>query len=144
MHGVEDIFPLNADVYAEARAFRVQNRGDFAERNARFLDIHEHDHGEHAAQNGLGDVEDVDIDGGESNADARDDAHAVVADDGDDGMHDNTDSIHNSYIRFGEFNTMEVGKQRRGVFYHYLLLILSICMFKCIIPISNVLEHFYV
>ena len=104
MHGVEDIFPLNADVYAEARAFRVQNRGDFAERNARFLDIHEHDHGEHAAQNGLGDVEDVDIDGGESNADARDDAHAVVADDGDDGMHDNTDSIHNSYIRFGEFN----------------------------------------
>jgi hypothetical protein len=36
-----------------------------------------------------------------------------VADDGDDGMHDYTGSIHNMYFRFGEFNIMGGGKQRR-------------------------------
>ena len=100
MHGVEDIFPLNANRHAEALALRVQNAGDFAEGNARVLDINQHDHGEHAAQYGLGDVEDVDVDSGEGDADSRDDAHAVLADDGDDGMHDYTGSIHIYILSF--------------------------------------------
>jgi hypothetical protein len=87
MHGVEDIFPLNADVYAEPLAFLVQNRGDVAKGYACFLDVHEHDHGEHAAEDGLGNIQNVDVDSSEGDADSRDNAHAVVADDGDDGMH---------------------------------------------------------
>jgi len=113
VHGVEDIFPLNANRHAEALALRVQNVGDFAKGNARVLDIHEHDHREHAAEDGLGDVEDVDVDSGEGDADSRDDAHAVLADDGDDGMHDDSGSIHYIYFRFGEFNIIRWGKQRR-------------------------------
>ena len=113
MHGVEDVFPLNANGHAEALAFRIQNAGNLAEGYACVLDIDQHDHREHSAEDGLGDVEDVDVDACESNADSRDDAHAVLADDGDDGMHDNTDSIHYIYFRSREFNIIRWGKQRR-------------------------------
>jgi len=113
VHRVEDVFPLDANRHAEALAFRVQHAGNLAKRDARFLDIHEHDHREHTAEDGLGDVEDVDVDFREGDADSRDDTHAVLADDGDDGMHDYTGSIHYIYFRFGEFNILEVGKQRR-------------------------------
>ena len=59
-------------------------------RRARPADIHEHDHGEHAAEDGLADVEDVDVDARERDADSRDDADAVVPDDGDDCMHNSS------------------------------------------------------
>ena len=104
VHGVEDVFPLNANVHAKPLTLCVQRGGHPVKRHASLLNVYEHNHGEHAAEDRLADVQNVDVDVGERDADARDDAHAVVADDGDDGMHDNTDSIHNSYIRFGEFN----------------------------------------
>ncbi|MPM83727.1 hypothetical protein SDC9_130796 [bioreactor metagenome] len=113
VHSVEDVFPLDANRHAEALALCVQHVRDFAKGYACFLYIHEHDHRKHAAKDGLGDVEDVDVDSGEGDADSRDDAHAVLADYGDDGMHDYTGSIHYIYFRFGEFNTMGGGKQRR-------------------------------
>ncbi|MPN17818.1 hypothetical protein SDC9_165173 [bioreactor metagenome] len=88
MHGVEDIFPLDADGHAEPLAFLIQHCGNVAKWYACFRDVHEHNHREHAAEDGLGDIEDVDIDSGEGDTDTCDNAHAIVADDGDDGMHD--------------------------------------------------------
>ena len=53
-------------------------------------DVHQHDHGEHALQDALGDVLDVDVQLTAKARDAGDDAHGVVADDGN-------ECFHNSY-----------------------------------------------
>ena len=87
MHGVKDIFPLNADIHAKPFAFPVERRGNLGKGRGSVRKIDEHDHGEHSAEDCLRDIQNVDVDAGEGNADSRDDAHAVVADDGDDGMH---------------------------------------------------------
>ncbi len=49
--------------------------------------IHQHDHGEVLLEHGLADVQDVDAVLGQQGADRGGDAHLVLADDGDDGLH---------------------------------------------------------
>ena len=87
VHGVEDVFPLNANVHAKPLTLCVQRGGVPVKRHDSLLNVYEHNHGEHAAEDRLADVQNVDVDVGERDADARDDSNAVVADDGNNGMH---------------------------------------------------------
>ena len=50
-------------------------------------DVHQHGHGEKLPQDGLADVQDIDVVLGQQGAHGGDDAHLVLADDGDNGFH---------------------------------------------------------
>ena len=61
MHLVEDIFALTLDLHTLVFANLIEIIGKFAERNGTVLHINNHHHVEEFLNDGLGDVEDVDI-----------------------------------------------------------------------------------
>ena len=69
VHGVEDLLPLDADGNLHLLAQSLQQSPQLAHGGAGLADIHGHDHGEGPLQNGLGDVQNVDVVLGESTED---------------------------------------------------------------------------
>ena len=60
---------------------------EFPVRGGGLADVHGHDHGEGPLENGLGDVQNVDVIARQTVADGGDDAHLVLAQDGNNSVH---------------------------------------------------------
>ena len=87
MHGVEDILPLDLDGEAALGALVLQQGGKDGEGELAGGDVHQHGHGEKLPQDGLADVQDIDVVLGQQGAHGGDDAHLVLADDSNNGFH---------------------------------------------------------
>ena len=84
VHRIENIFSLNADGQALLLAGLAQNVGHLADGGGTGGGIHQHDHGEVLLKDGLGDVQNVDVVGGQQEQTIRwtmcTPAEAVVGD----------------------------------------------------------------
>ena len=76
MHGIEDLAALNTDLQTHLVAQLRQLIREL--RKAAQGDIHDHDHVEHAGQNGLRDIQNIGLMMRERSAHARDDADGIV------------------------------------------------------------------
>ena len=84
VHVVEDGFVLGVDAKAHLLALGVQPLLDLGERLRGVLQVGHHDHGEELLEGRLRDVHDVGVGLGEHRGHGGDDAHLILADDGDD------------------------------------------------------------
>ena len=84
MHFLEDFGLLATDAQADFRAEFGEFGADLVERLAAHREVHDHHHVEITADDGLRDVENVDFLLCEVRAGLGDDAHGILADDGDD------------------------------------------------------------
>ena len=84
VHLLEDLGLLAADLEAHLEADLAEFRRDVLEGTATFREIDDHHHVEVVLHDRLRDVEDVDLGLGEIGAGLCENAHRVLADDGDD------------------------------------------------------------
>ena len=90
VHRVENFLAGEVDLHPHLSGQSVHLLVQLLVGDAALGDVHQHDHGEHALQDALGDVLDVDVQLTAKARDTGDDAHGVVADDGN-------ECFHNSY-----------------------------------------------
>ena len=87
VHGVEDILTLGVDDQVPLSARGLQRGDQLGKGQVGVGGVHQHDHGEVVLQDSLADVQHIDVVFGQQGAYRGDDAHLVLADDGDDGSH---------------------------------------------------------
>ena len=85
VHLVEDVLSLTSDLYSLVLSDLGDLVNECEEVNVHLLGVHDHHHVEDALDDGLGNVENVDVLLCEIGADACDDTDGVLADDGYDG-----------------------------------------------------------
>ena len=78
MHGIKDVLMHDMDDLTDLGAQCVHLVGQLADRDCAFFQIHQHQHGEQVAQNGLGYLGDVDIVGGAYGGNLGQNAHSVL------------------------------------------------------------------
>ena len=87
MHRVEHFLTGDVDLHPHLLGQGVCAVVQFLVADAAMADVHQHDHGEHALQDALGHVFDVDVELTSQGSNFCDDADGVVADDRDECFH---------------------------------------------------------
>ena len=87
MHGIKNFLTGNIDLHAHLGSQRVGALVQLFVAHIAVADIHQHDHGEHALQDALGHVLDIDIQFGAQTSDLGNNAHGIVTNDGNECFH---------------------------------------------------------
>ena len=87
VHGVKDFLTGHVDLHAHLGGQCIAALVQLFVAHIALGDIHQHDHGEHALQDALGHVLDVDVQFGAQTGDLGNNAHGIVTNDGNECFH---------------------------------------------------------
>lgn len=87
VHGIKNFLTGNIDLHAHLGSQRVGALVQLFVAHIAVADIHQHDHGEHALQDALGHILDIDVQFGAQTSDLGNNAHGIVTNDGNECFH---------------------------------------------------------
>ena len=87
VHGIKNFLTGNIDLHAHLGGQCIAALVQLFVAHIAVADIHQHDHGEHALQDALGHVLDIDVQFGAQTSDLGNNAHGIVTNDGNECFH---------------------------------------------------------